>query len=141
MCSGKGSAVGAEIAAVVFLVLSAFISIGAMAGSYKVLSVPKTDFPGGSCTEQSITFFATASEVLVGGQMTRTTYAEAKCDPSLLSATACALVKNAVSNGGAAVRRRRPLTSGLCTPPSTLSRHPRAPSFPHFARWPCLLLP
>ena len=96
MCSGKGSAVGAEIAAVVFLVLSAFLSIGAMAGSYKVLSVP--------CVETTTTFYALAYDESVGGQKSRTTYADYKCDSSNIFLAPCALYKNAANNGGPAVR-------------------------------------
>ncbi len=113
MCSGKGSAVGAEMAAIVFLLLSFFIAIGAMAGPYQILNVPAIPYSttnpitgaitSKSCPELSVSYAATSLISVTGGQTSASTYAAFTCSP-IADPVLCALYKNAEKNGNAAVR-------------------------------------
>ncbi len=101
MCgAGKNGKIGVEIAAVVFSLLTAFISIGAMAGSFYKLNIKAL----GSCSAGSVEFFPLYSLTVLDGQTTKANYAdECKFQSSPYSAF-CALQKNAANNGSAAVR-------------------------------------
>ena len=97
--AGKNGKIGVEIAAVVFSLLTAFISIGAMAGSFYKLNIKAL----GSCSAGSAEFFPLYSLTVLDGQTTKANYAD-ECKYKTLSEALCALQKNAANNGSAAVR-------------------------------------
>ena len=101
-----------------------------MAGPYQILNEPSTPWTittpatgtvTGTCPEFSVSFTATSSTLVKGGQTSASTYAAFTCSPS--NPVLCALYKNAEKNGNAAVRDWRshsaPARAFLSPPPSS----------------------
>jgi hypothetical protein len=103
LSTNKASAIGAELAAICFNILSAFLSIGAMAGPFKALSVPAAESSSDACRPVSLSF--TIRGVVTApqdgsGAASLALYSEG-CKVS--DPTICALTKGASVSGSASV--------------------------------------
>jgi len=105
LSTNKASAIGAELAAICFNILSAFLSIGAMAGPFKALSVPAAESSSSSDACRPVSLSFTIRGVVTApqdgsGAASLALYSEG-CKVS--DPTICALTKGASVSGSASV--------------------------------------
>ena len=83
MCQGKAQAINALFGTMTCLILSAFLCIGALTGSYADYSYQGQYLQGKCAPPTTWAFMLTSFDIQGGGTLTRTVYSAFSCTPQI----------------------------------------------------------